>query len=257
VQQFINLAAVTGGVNHYANYLRRSAFLRRDVFVWAAAILFLNQLADAVKGPLNFSTSNVIYNLLAISIFQYMAWYVIFRLLWTSGRAQAARRQDLVCVTALLLPLLVPTGWIIWVSATGLAGYLCLFNDGDRRLRSAGIVLAALSIQELWGHLLFNLIALQLLWVETAAVGFILETVRAGTSWNGNIITGPTGFGLAIFAPCSSFHNLSLALLGNRDKDAASGLERSLFYYRPNHRNCHDLPQFCATLFDGVGSRFL
>jgi hypothetical protein len=80
-------------------------------------------------------------------------------------------------------------------------------------LRSAGIVLAALSVQALWGHLFFNLIALHLLRVETAAVGFMLEMGGAGTSWNGNIITGPTGFGLAIFAQCSSFHNLSLAML--------------------------------------------
>ncbi len=148
-----------------------------------------------------------------ISIFQYMAWYVIFRFLWTSNRVQAARWQDLASVTALLLLLFVPTGRMIWLSATGLAGYLCLFNDGDRRLRSAGIVLAALSVQELWGHLFFNLIALHLLRVETAAVGFMLEMSRAGTSWKGNIITGPAGDGLAIFAPCSSFHNLSLALL--------------------------------------------
>jgi hypothetical protein len=213
VQQFIDVAAVAGGVVNYTDRLRHSALLRRDLFIWAAVILFFNQLADTSKGPLIFSTQSIVYVLLTISIFQYMAWYVIFRFLWTSGPAPAARWQDLASVTALLILLFVPAGRMIWVSATGLAGYLYLFNDGDRRLRSAGIVLAALSMQELWGHLFFNLIALHLLRVETAVVGFILEMARAGTSWKGNIITGPTGFGLAIFAPCSSFHNLSLALL--------------------------------------------
>jgi hypothetical protein len=213
VQQFIGVAAVAGGIINYTDHLRRSALLRRDLFIWAVVILFFNQLADAAKGPLIFTTQSIIYVLFAISIFQYMAWYVIFRLLWTSDRAQAARWQDLASVTALLILLFVPAGRMIWVSATALAGYLCLFNDGDRRLRSAGIVLAALSVQELWGHLFFNLIALHLLRVETAAVGLILEMAGTGTSWKGNIITGPTGFGLAIFAPCSSFHNLSLAVL--------------------------------------------
>jgi Transmembrane exosortase (Exosortase_EpsH) len=213
VQQFIGVAAVVGGVVNYTDHLRRSALLRRDLFIWAAGILFINQLADAAKGPINFSTETVIYTLLAISIFQYMAWYVVFRFLWTSDRSLAARWQDLASVTALMILLFVPVGRMIWVAATGLAGYLCFFNDRDRRLRSAGIVLAALSVQELWGHLFFNLIALQLLRIETAAVGFMLEMAGAGTSWKGNIITGPTGFGIAIFAPCSSFHNLSLALL--------------------------------------------
>jgi Transmembrane exosortase (Exosortase_EpsH) len=213
VQQFIGVAAVAGGVVNYTGHLRRSALLRRDLFIWAAVILFFNQLADAAKGSITFSIETVIYTLLAISIFQYMAWYVIFRFLSTSDRAQAARWQDLASITALLILLFVPAGRMIWVSATGLAGYLCFFNNGDRRLRSAGIVLAALSVQALWGHLFFNLIALHLLRIETAAVGFLLEMGGAGTSWKGNIITGPTGFGLAIFAPCSSFHNLSLALL--------------------------------------------
>ena len=213
MQQFIGVAAVASGVVNYTDRLRRSAFLRRDLFIWAAVILFFNQLADIAKGPLIFSTRSIIYVLLAISIFQYMAWYAVFRFLWTSDRAQAARWQDLASVTALLILLFVPVGRMIWVSATGLAGYLCLFNDGDRKLRSAGIVLAALSVQALWGHIFFNLIALHLLRVETAAVGFMLEMAGAGTSWKGNVITGPTGFGLAIFASCSSFHNLSSALL--------------------------------------------
>jgi Transmembrane exosortase (Exosortase_EpsH) len=213
VQQFIDASAVTDGFIDYTNRLRCSPLLRRDLLIWAAVILFCNQLADAAKGPLILSTQSIIHVLLTISIFQYMAWYVIYRFLWTSDRAQAARWQDLASVTALLLPLFMPTGRMIWVSATGFAGYLWLFSDGDRRLRSAGIVLAALSVQELWGHLFFNLIALHLLRVETAVVGFMLEMARTGTSWKGNIITGPSGFGLAIFAPCSSFHNLSLALL--------------------------------------------
>jgi exosortase/archaeosortase family protein len=31
--------------------------------------------------------------------------------------------------------------------------------------------------------------------------------------WQDNIITGPSGFGILVYTGCSSFHNLSLALL--------------------------------------------
>jgi hypothetical protein len=54
VQQFIGVAAVAGGIINYTDHLRRSALLRRDLFIWAVVILFFNQLADAAKGPLIF-----------------------------------------------------------------------------------------------------------------------------------------------------------------------------------------------------------
>ena len=82
-----------------------------------------------------------------------------------------------------------------------------------RRLRAAGIVLAALSVQELWGHIFFNLVTFPLLRAETAVVGTLLEAMRPGTVWHDNAITGPNGYGIVIINSCSSFHNLSLAML--------------------------------------------
>jgi hypothetical protein len=211
VQHSTDLADVTVGIIDRGPRLRRFVLSRREIFIWIAVILFANQLADAIKGF--GSTLKLIADLGAISIFQYMAWWVVYRFLWSSDGTPPAGWRDLLAAGAFSLLILVPTGRMIWVAATGLAGYLCVFNDGDRRLRSAGIVLAALSVQELWGHLFFNLIALHLLRIETAAVGIMLEASKAGWVWNGNIITGPSGFGIVVFRECSSFHNLSLALL--------------------------------------------
>jgi exosortase/archaeosortase family protein len=102
---------------------------------------------------------------------------------------------------------------MIWVAAAGLAIYLWLFNEGDLKLRAAAAVLAALSVQEFWGHAFFNLVAISLLRAETAAVGIMLQAVRPGTVWQDNVITGPNGFGIVVYTGCSSFHNLSLAML--------------------------------------------
>lgn len=101
----------------------------------------------------------------------------------------------------------------IWVAATGVAVYWYAFSSDDFNLRSAAIVLGALSVQELWGRALFHLLAYPLLCLETAVVGSLLEVVRTGTIWQSNVITGPTGYGIVIYEPCSAFHNLSLAML--------------------------------------------
>ena len=101
----------------------------------------------------------------------------------------------------------------IWVAAVGIAIYLFIFNGGDLRLRAAATVLAGLSVQEYWGHIFFNLVAFPLLDAETAAVGTLLAAVRPGTGWQDNMITGPNGFGIVVYSACSSFHNVSLAVL--------------------------------------------
>jgi hypothetical protein len=192
---------------------RERALPRRDIFIWAAVILFCNQLFGVVKEIPGASIEALVTDLLAIGIFQYMAWYVVFRLLVSSDLAPAARSRDLLVTAALCLLVFLPTSRMVWVAATGIAFYLWLCSASDLKLRAAGIVLAALSVQELWGRVLFNLVDPPVLRAEAAVVGTILEAAQPGTVWHENAIMGPSGFGIVIINSCSSFHNLSLALL--------------------------------------------
>ena len=57
------------------------------------------------------------------------------------------------------------------------------------------------------------MIASPLLRAETAVVGTILQTVQSGAYWQNNMINAKSGWGLVIYPSCSSFHNVSLALL--------------------------------------------
>ncbi len=186
---------------------------RRQIFIWAAVIVFFNQIFGTIEEAPRASLENLVSDLLAVGVFQYMAWYVIFRLLGSSDLGPAARWQDLLVTVALCLLVFLPTSRMIWVAAAGIAIYLAIYNGGDPKLRAAGVVLAALSVQEFWGHIFFNLVAFPLLRAETAMVGTMLEVVRAGTVWQGNVIAGPSGHGIVIYTGCSSFHNLSLAML--------------------------------------------
>jgi hypothetical protein len=192
---------------------RERALPRRDIFIWAAVILFCNQLFGVVKETPAASLEALVTELCAVGIFQFMAWYVIFRLLSSSDRATAARSRDFLVIAALCLIVFLPTGRMVWVAATGIALYLWLCSAGDLKLRAAGIVLAALAVQELWGHLFFQLVSFPLLRAEAAVVGTMLEAARPGTVWQDNAIMGPSGYGIVIIGPCSSFHNLSLAML--------------------------------------------
>jgi hypothetical protein len=83
-----------------------------------------------------------------------MAWYAVFRLLASSDPAPVAQLRDFLIAVALCCLVFVPSTRMIWVAVLGVAIFGWLFNGGDPKLRAAGIVLAALSVQELWAHFL-------------------------------------------------------------------------------------------------------
>lgn len=186
---------------------------RRDVFIWVCAIILFNQLFDMVKGTPPVSLEQLLSDLGSVGVFQLMAWYAIFRLLVSSDPAPVAQLRDFLFALALCCLVFVPSIQMIWITAVGVGIYGCLFDGGDPKLRAAAIVLAALSVQEFWGRLIFKLFALPLLQAETAVVGTMLQAVRPGTVWENNVITGPSGHGIVLYDLCSSFHNLSVAAL--------------------------------------------
>ena len=185
---------------------------RRDIFIWVCAIFFLNQVFSVIREAVS-ASSELLYDLGAVGVFQLMAWYAIFRLLASSNPAAIAQLRDFWIAVALCCLVLVPSARMIWVAALGVAVFAWLFNGDDPKLRGAAIVLAALSVQEFWGRMVFKLFALPLLSAETAVVGTMLQAVRPATVWRDNVITGPNGHGIVVYDLCSSFHNLSVAAL--------------------------------------------
>ncbi len=187
--------------------------LRRDVFIWVCAIIFLNQLLGMVKETPVALPEHVLSDVGAVGVFQLMAWYAIFRLLASSDPGPVARLRDIVIALGLCSFIFVRSPQSIWVTASGIAVYCWLVSGSDLKLRAAGTVIAALSVQELWSHIVFRLFALPLLHAETAVVGTMLQAVRPETVWRDNVITGPSGHGIVVYDLCSSFHNLSVAAL--------------------------------------------
>lgn len=192
---------------------RRLDLPRRDLFLWICAILFFNQALGAVNQLPSASPGQVLSDLAAASVFQIMAWYAIFRLLASSDPRPGARIWDILIALALCAPLFLPTTRTIKFVALGAAIFSWIRGRDDPNLRGAAVVLAALTVQQYWGHIVFDIFALPLLQAETAVVGTLVQALRAGTEWQGNVIIGPSGFGIVVYSACSSFHNLSLAML--------------------------------------------
>jgi hypothetical protein len=163
---------------------------RRDVFIWVSAILFSNQLLSVVKETPSASPEQLLSDLAAVGAFQLMAWYAIFRLFASSEPTPIARLRDLLIAVALCFLVFVPSTRTIWVAALGAGIYAWLFHGGDLKARAAGLVLAALSVQEFWGRIVFKLFAFPLLRAETAVVGTILQAVRPGTAGRGTSSPG-------------------------------------------------------------------
>jgi hypothetical protein len=186
---------------------------RRDVFIWVCAIVFLNQLFGVGRDMLSAPPEQMLSDLGAVGIFQFMAWYAVFRLLSSSDPAPIAQPRDVLIAAALCCFVFLPTTRLIWITASGIAVFCWFVSRGDPKLRAAGIVLAALSVQQFWGRIFFKMFALPILHAETAVVGSLMQAMRPGTMWQENVIVGPTGHGILVYDLCSSFHNLSVAAL--------------------------------------------
>ncbi len=186
-------------------------FPRRDIFIWVCSIILLNQLFDVVRETPSASPEQLLTDLGAVGIFQIMAWYAVFRLLASSDPAPVAQLRDFLITVALCCLVFVPSTRMIWVAVLGVAIFGWLFNGGPQSCAPPESSLPRSQSRRSGGA--FSLNSSPFLCAETAVVGTVLQAVRAGTEWRDNVITGPSGHGIVVYDLCSSFHNLSVAVL--------------------------------------------
>ncbi len=187
---------------------------RREAFLWLAIGLFVNQALQLVdtQSLQAFAASLVNQNY----IYWLACYAVIYRLCLSDGAVRATRFDVVVVVStgvAILLSSLLPYRVAIGLLATILAGYLLIAHAGDRNLKAAGAVLLALSGQLVWGPVLFQFFTPQLLHVDAAIVGEILTTLRPDIARTGTSFLGPGGHAISLVGGCSSFNNVSSAVL--------------------------------------------
>jgi hypothetical protein len=124
-------------------------------------------------------------------------------------RTGEVRTTDLVLSSMLLLLIALPIGATSWLAVTILSLYVLVWGQAVDSRRRGAIILLAVTVPMLWSRLIFNLFARFILELDAILVGWVL-----GTNRTGNVVEFADHSGsLAIFPGCSSFANVSLALL--------------------------------------------
>jgi len=187
---------------------------RREAFLWLAVGLFANQALQLVdtQSYQAFADSLATQNYIV-----WLACYAVIRRLYLSDGAVRVSRLDVVLVSAtgvaILLSSFLPYRVAIGLLATVMAGYLLIRHGGDRNLKAAGAVLLALSGQLVWGPVLFQFFTPELLGADAAIVGGLLTSLRPDIVWTGTSFLGADGHSIALIGACSSFNNVSTAVL--------------------------------------------
>jgi hypothetical protein len=187
---------------------------RRELLLWIVVCLFANQtlLLLNVESLDAFSASLLTQN----DIYWLACGVTIYRL-HASDQSVRADRGDCILAAGLavctLLSSFLPYRFGIGLLATLVALYLLRFDRGDRNLKAAGYMLLAVSMQLVWGPIVFQLFTPQLLSADAALVGTMLREFRPDIVWSGTNFFAPDGHAVSLIAACSSFNNVSSAVL--------------------------------------------
>ena len=186
---------------------------RREVVLWLVVALLGHQLFALPAETIGQYTEGLQGLLASKSIFYYIAWYAVFRLVADSSRTAPATITDIVFASAAITLHFLSARSVPWM-ALGLSGiYLAARSHGDAALAAAGAVLLALAFNGFWGPTLFDMFAYHLLRADAALVGAALTASQSGITWSETVIGSAGGHSIIIYRPCSSFHNISLGLL--------------------------------------------
>ena len=186
---------------------------RAELFIWLACVLVAKQLFPPWVNSASPFIDALVAALTNRSAFYYLAWYAVFRLLYESDRTAPSTGVDVVfALVVAALNFLSPTS-ISSISATAIGVFLLATSQEDRKFQAAAAVLFALAFNGLWGPLVFDFFAFQLLQADATLVGGLLSLTQSGMSWSQTIVGTLGGHSVFIYNPCSSFHNISLGLL--------------------------------------------
>jgi exosortase/archaeosortase family protein len=191
-----------------------SGFGRRETFLWIAVGLFANQAVQLID------THSYAAFVASLATQNYIYWFaccaVLYRLTLSDGAVRATRLDFMVLLAigvAILLSSFLPYRFATGLLATAVAAYLLGVHDSDRNLKAAGAVLLALSGQLVWGPIIFQFFTPELLRADAAIVGEILARLRPDIAWTGTSFLGRDGHSIALVGACSSFNNVSTAVL--------------------------------------------
>lgn len=145
-------------------------------------------------------------------------WLAIGIGLWrlaTSTSSAPPRGKDWGIVSLSASLMLVPIANVAWVATAILLGWWLMTGVRANSGAAAGVtILLALSLREPMTVIALGLLAGPMLTFDAQLAGTLLGLVFPNVATSGNVILGPDEHRLLILTGCTSYTNLSIALLG-------------------------------------------
>jgi hypothetical protein len=208
----------------------RASVSRREVWCWIAATIALGYATSFITVA---SREALMGRLGSINAIVCVAWFVVFRRIWASRSPTIADRWDWLAAVVIAaavvstLPVASTIGTGLLTTLAGLA--LIARRRSGHDMAMAGAVLLAISTNILWGPGLLRAFLDVILQADAWIVGTLLARLRPDVVWLGVTFRAADGHGVALIGACSSFNNISMAMLACI---AAIGLQRSHFVGR-------------------------
>ena len=134
-----------------------------ELFSWLAGVLIANQLFAIQATSATAFVDAFVTGLADRSIFYYLGWFAVFRLLYEGDPRALSTSTDVVFALLIAAFNFLPATSVSWVSTTVVGTFLLATSRADRKLQAAAVVLLALAANGLWGPLLFDFFAFPLL----------------------------------------------------------------------------------------------
>lgn len=189
---------------------------RRELLTWTVLALLANQVLHILEVG-NFGS--LLSSLASLNVVYWAAAGVIlWRLSRSDGGVLATRRDKVLAIGTGLA--LCATGLISYrmgagVVATAVALVLITCSNTDAELRAAGAVLLALAMHLAWGPIFFQMTTQELLGIDASIVMAMLRVMGSAVTLRDGTFYAPHGFTMTMIGGCSSFMNLSIALLAS------------------------------------------
>lgn len=194
---------------------RFTGLSRRELYFWLIGGLTGNLLIYLVDLS---SPTAVLRSLSSLNLILWFSLFVISEKLAHSPSETPASRGDIGIAVfvglTLCLSALFGVRWGIGIPATATALFLIITYSKEKETRCLGIVLMALSVHLFWAPIMFQLLYPEFLAADAAAVGLFLSIVNPDINIINNTLFSANGHAVTLSGACSSFNNLSLAMLG-------------------------------------------
>jgi len=187
----------------------RHIISRNDLFAGLFSLTLANGLISRLSPTGEVDILALIGGALSVSAVVWFACFVGLSLLWRQQESEKLKVSDVYVTLMILLLVTIPVPQLSWFALAALSGYLLSTTQSTLRLRRAAVVFFAITVPMCWGPLFLHHVAKPFLWTDAFFVSRLI-----GTEQIGNMVRFSDGSGyFQIFPLCSSYHNVSLAIL--------------------------------------------